>query len=242
MIISSTSIIGEIVRHNYKTASVFEEFGIDFCCGGNVSIDQACTKKGISGELVIKRLQSLTIREDADAVLMNSLSLTQLSNYIIDKHHTYINETSPFLQKKMEKLCAVHGNNHSELFEVKALFDEASRNLAMHMKKEEFVVFPFIRLADKINEGIEQKAYGENTIRSYLDEMKNEHDIEGERFRMIRELTKGYQIPSDACNTYEVTYKTLEAFEQDLHRHIHLENNILFPGALHKLLKVNEEG
>ena len=174
----------------------------------------------------------MVVTNDPDSKYINSLELDALCDYIEKRHHTFVNENLPFLQQKLEKLCNVHGSNHPELFEVKELFDGSAKNLSAHMKKEELILFPYIRKMVRFkNEGLNTTSeFGEaNTT---IDLMEDEHQAEGERFGKIASLTSDYACPPDGCNTYRVTYQTLYDFEQDLHRHIHLENNILFVKAL----------
>jgi regulator of cell morphogenesis and NO signaling len=158
--------------------------------------------------------------------------LDKLCDYIEQRHHSYVVEKTPFLQQKLQKLCDVHGANHHELFEVKDLFDGAVDNLTAHMKKEEGILFPYVRKMEKFKKEGAENPEGFGNILGPVSVMMAEHDTEGERFRKIRMITGEYQAPADGCSTYEVTYRTLEEFENDLHRHIHIENNILFPKAI----------
>ncbi len=171
-------------------------------------------------------------KEDQDSNFIESLSLAGLCDYIVKTHHTYVMEAMPFLQQKLQKLVDVHGENHPELQEVHASFMEAAANLSAHMKKEELILFPNIRQMEKyrIEGGVRPDNIG--LASSAINQMEAEHQVEGERFMKLSEITKGYEVPPDGCNTFEVTYKTLDEFEKDLHRHIHLENNVLFPKAI----------
>ena len=232
MKITSHSIVGEIVRANYKAAQVFEENKIDFCCGGDISLAKACTQTGINVELLIPKIASLMSNQDQDSIYIENLPLDKLCDYIVDRHHAYVNSKSPFIQQKLQRLCDVHGVNHPELFSVKSMFDEAVANLTTHMKKEELILFPYIRkLIQSKNKHVENASEFGN-IHNPISVMMEEHQTEGDRFKKISEITHGYQTPPDGCNTYEITYRNLEEFEKDLHRHIHLENNILFPASI----------
>jgi regulator of cell morphogenesis and NO signaling len=225
-------MVGEIVRHNFSTARIFEANNIDFCCGGNISLSEAAEKEGINTDKLLTELNVAMQKEDPDSHFIESLSLTGLCDYIIKTHHSYVNEAIPFLQQKLQKLCDVHGENHPELYDVQASFEEAAENLAAHMKKEELILFPHIRKLEKYR--LEGGAQPTNTglAASAIHQMETEHQIEGERFMKISKITNVYAVPPDGCNTFEVTYKTLDEFEKDLHRHIHLENNVLFPKAI----------
>ncbi len=229
--------VGEIVRTNFSTARIFEAHNIDFCCGGNISLNDAAKKEGINTSKLVVELNTALQKKDKDSDIIESLSLAGLCDHIVSTHHTYINEAIPFLQQKLQKLSEVHGENHPEIFEVKASFMEAAAKLAAHMKEEESVLFPHIRQLEKnrIEGGARPANMG--LAMSAIRQMEAEHQVEGERFLKLSEITNNYSVPPDGCSTFEVTYKTLGEFEKDLHRHIHLENNVLFPKAV-KLEKV----
>lgn len=231
MEITSDSLVSEIVRENFKTAQIFEENNIDFCCGGNISLNEASERANINVEELISLIKPALTEQDRDSKFIENMPLDHLCNYIEGTHHAYINEQAPFIQQKLDKLCNVHGDNHPELFEVKELFDGAVGNLTAHMKKEELILFPYIRNLVKFKSGQLDDVPGMGNIMGPISVMMQEHDIEGERFRQMNEITNRYTTPADGCNTYEVTYKALKDFEKDLHRHIHLENNILFTKA-----------
>jgi regulator of cell morphogenesis and NO signaling len=232
MQITGHSIVGEIVRANYQAAQIFENSNIDFCCGGNISINEACKRSGTDEAVLISELESVLQTEDYDSKYFESLPLDLLSNYIVERHHKYVAEKSPFIQLKLRKLCEVHGANHLELFEVNKLFDEAVGNLTMHMKKEELILFPYIgRMVNFKDNGTGASSEFGHILQP-ISVMMDEHQAEGDRFMKIAKITGQYQTPADGCSTYEVTLRNLEEFEKDLHRHIHLENNILFPKAI----------
>ncbi len=230
-IISDTKV-GEIVRYNFSTAHIFEANKIDFCCGGNISLGEAAEKAGIEAGNLITELSIALEKKDHDTDFIEGLSLTGLSDYIIKTHHSYINKTVPFLLQKLQKLIDVHGENHPELRKVLSLFTAAASNLSAHMQKEELILFPNIQQMEKYRlEGGSTPA-NIGLASSAINQMEAEHQVEGDRFMNLSKITKGYEVPPDGCSTFEVTYKTLEEFEKDLHRHIHLENNVLFPKAI----------
>lgn len=232
--------IGETVAQDYRTAAVFEKYGIDFCCQGNRNIFQACTEKNIDPAIVQNDLNAILSSNDSKATDYNSWPLDLLADYIEKKHHRYVDEKIPVIRQYLAKLCQVHGNNHPELFEIAELFNDSASELTTHMKKEEFILFPFVRRmtsAQKANTPFGQPPFG--TVLNPVQMMMREHDAEGERFRKISKLSNNYAAPSDACNTYKVTYALLKEFEDDLHLHIHLENNILFPKAIEMENKAN---
>lgn len=232
MQINSMTSVGEIVEENFRTAAVFDRNKIDFCCGGGISLREACTRAGVELDEILEELEPMLITNDPDSRYISSLEPDELCDYIEKRHHTYVNENLPFLSEKLEKLCSVHGEGHPELFKVKELFELSAGNLAMHMKKEELILFPYIRkmVATHRSDKVSSDEFGD--VAGTLDLMEKEHEAEGGRFVEIAKLTSGYNCPPDGCNTYRVTYRTLKEFEEDLHRHIHLENNILFKKAL----------
>lgn len=233
MKIEPDNIVGEVVALDYRTASVFQSFGIDFCCKGNRSIAEACEQKNVAPLALIDALEKETQQQKNKSTDYNSWPIDLLADYIEKKHHRYVDtrilEIKPFLQK----IVSVHGGRHPELAEVAQLFNETAGELTAHMKKEEFILFPFIRkMATKkaVGESLSAPSFG--TIQNPIAMMHDDHDAEGERFRKIASLTDNYTAPADACNTYRVTFAMLKEFEEDLHLHIHLENNILFPKAI----------
>ena len=232
MNIDANTIVGDIVKVNFKTAQLFEKNKIDFCCGGGISLMEACQKSKIDVAELIPQLEAVVQMNDPDSRYIDGLELDELCDYIEKRHHTYVNENIPFLQQKLQRLCEVHSENHNELFEIKRLFDGAAENLSAHMKKEELILFPYIRkmVSSKKENTQEKSEFGH--ILQPIEQMEEEHHVEGERFKKISELTQDYTCPPDGCNTYQVTFKTLQDFENDLHRHIHLESNILFKKAI----------
>ena len=234
--------IGEMVADDYRTAGVFESFGIDFCCKGNQTIDEVCESKNISKNLLHNDLEKIKISEDNQVTNYKSWPLDLLADYIEKKHHRYVEDKTPVLKQYLDKICTVHGKNHPELFEIKDLFNQSASELAAHMKKEELILFPFVRkmaIAKQENQPSPQPPFG--TVQSPIKTMMHEHDTEGEIFRRIEKLTDNYTPPLDACNTYKVTFALLKEFETDLHLHIHLENNILFPKSIEMEKEVKKE-
>ncbi|WP_163324691.1 iron-sulfur cluster repair di-iron protein [Draconibacterium mangrovi] len=232
MEISKKLTVGEVVKENYKTAQIFDRNNIDFCCGGGITLEKACEKANIDIATLLPELEAVVLANDPDSKYIDSMQLNELCDYIEKRHHSYVNDNIPFLSEKLNKLCSVHGENHPELFKVREMFETAAGNLAAHMQKEELDLFPYIRKLVKFRNGGNQGLPEFGGIDAPIQDMLNEHQAEGERFFEIAALTSNYTCPPDACNTYRITYQTLNDFEQDLHRHIHLENNILFLKAL----------
>lgn len=233
MNILEDTIVKDVVKKNFKTAKVFQAHNIDYCCGGNKAITDACKEKGVSQDQLISQLNNILSQTDADTEYINNLSLAELSDHIVKKHHAYVRDHIPFLEKNLEKIVRVHGSNHPELAEIQRLFHISAGELTMHMQKEELMLFPYIKrleTAKNSNSEIPKAPFG--SVANPINMMMADHENEGGRFSEISNLSGNYAPPDDACTTYEVTFKHLQEFEQDLHRHIHLENNILFPEAL----------
>lgn len=233
MSITEKNIIGDLVAQDYRTASVFKNHGIDFCCNGNRTIADACQTKKIEPIELIEKLQHAVQQSSNTATDYKSWPLDLLADYIEKKHHRYVEEKSQEIKPYLDKVCKVHGDRHPELLKINEHFSATVGELTMHMKKEELILFPFIRKMAKAKQErmkIESPHFG--TIQNPIQMMMDEHTTEGDRFSKIEELSNNYTPPSDACNTYMVTFALLKEFEQDLHLHIHLENNILFPQAI----------
>ena len=233
MEILKNQIIGELVAQDYCAASVFQKYGIDFCCQGNRTINDACSAKEIDVEAVVNDLNAIGNASSSAGIDLKSWPLDLLADYIEKTHHRYVESKSPELMAYIEKICEVHGDNHPELFEIKELVQQTVGNLAQHMKKEELVLFPFIRAMENAKhkgEMLQKPSFG--SIQNPINQMESEHSAEGDRFRDIETLSNYYTPPEDACNTYRVSFAMLKEFQDDLHLHIHLENNILFPKSI----------
>ncbi len=225
--------IKQFVVEDFRTAAVFSKYGIDFCCGGEKTLEDVCKKKDIAVSEVLGELQNVLEASTAQNIDYKSWPLDVLVDYIEKKHHRYVEEKIPVLLQFLDKLCRVHGERHPELIEINKHFKASAKDLGAHMKKEELILFPFVKKMINLTmseSGTEAPPFG--TVLNPIAMMKHEHDNEGDRFKEIAKLTNNYTPPHDACNTYRVTFAMLEEFEKDLHVHIHLENNILFPGAI----------
>lgn len=233
MTIQENNIIGELVAKDYRSASVFKKYGIDFCCQGNRTIEDACDAKNLDSKSVVTDLNNINQEKDTGSTDYQSWPLDLLADYIEKKHHRYVQEKTLEIQPYLDKICKVHGDRHAELFEIKNEFNASAGELAAHMKKEELILFPFVKKMVKAKlEGAKVDAAHFGTVKNPIQMMMDEHTVEGDRFRKIEEISNSYTPPQDACNTYRVTFALLKEFEQDLHLHIHLENNILFPKAI----------
>lgn len=233
MTITENQIIGDLVANDYRAASVFKKYGIDFCCQGNRTINDACENKKVETKPLLSDLNAAVQAQSETAVDYKSWPMDLLADYIEKKHHRYVEQKTLEIKPFLDKICRVHGERHPELFTIQKEFYASAGELAAHMKKEELILFPFIRKMVKTKqEGLEVEAPHFGTVENPINMMMDEHSVEGERFRKIAELSNDYTPPADACNTYRVTFALLNEFEQDLHLHIHLENNILFPQAI----------
>lgn len=233
MNITENNVVGEVVATDYRAAAVFQKFGIDFCCKGNISIGDVCQASNIDSKSLLQDLVQALKQTDNETADFKSWPLDLLADYIEKKHHRYVDAKLQEIKPYLAKIVSVHGDRHPELAEVEALFAQTAGELTAHMKKEEFILFPFIRKmakAEQDNVSIDRPQF--STVENPVALMKHDHNEEGERFQKIATLTGVYTPPADACNTYRVTFALLQEFEADLHLHIHLENNILFPKAI----------
>ncbi len=233
MELTSQHIIGELVAQDYRCASVFQSYGIDYCCKGNRTLSEVCEARHIDPEVLMEAIRQVTVSQEDTGHDYNAWPLDLLADYIEEKHHRYaelkIREIPPLL----DKLVKVHGAQHPELGKVKTLFNLSAGEMVTHMKKEELVLFPFIRKMVKLSQAKRSLSipyFG--TVRNPIAVRQQEHEAEGDFFREITALTDQYTPPYDACTTYLSTLSMLKDFEKDLHLHIHLENNILFPKAV----------
>jgi len=224
--------IGEMVAKDYRIAQVFKNHTIDFCCKGNRSLEEVAEKHGLDANILLEEIDEAQKRTTIENTDFQSWPLDLLADYIEKKHHRYVEDRTPVLKQYLNKLCKVHGKLHPELLKIDQHFNASAGELAMHMKKEELLLFPWIRKmvkAEHLNEVLDRPHFG--SIKNPIAAMMQEHENEGDRFRLMQKLSNDYNPPTDACSTYRVTFSLLKEFEEDLHRHIHLENNILFPKA-----------
>jgi regulator of cell morphogenesis and NO signaling len=233
MKIDSTRTVRELAVEIPGATREFEKVGIDYCCGGGKKLTEACSKANLSLEAVIRSLESAQGIVGAPAAAEDWDSLSELVAHIVHKHHAFTRSEIARLQALLRKVCAVHGQNHPELLEIANLFQAISQELTMHMMKEEQVLFPYIlRMEESVveNRPILPAPFG--TIENPVRMMMQEHDSAGEILRAIRQASANFTVPPDGCISYRTLYEALAGFEADLHQHIHLENNILFPRAL----------
>jgi regulator of cell morphogenesis and NO signaling len=233
MNLQTEKTVAEIVAGDYRTADVFKNFGIDFCCGGKVSLSEICRKKDLDFEVLKTALEKLNQTALPEELQFSTWEPGRLIDHILEKHHSYVNRNLDLITQYAEKVALVHGEHRPEVKTIARLFKAVAEELTTHMQKEERTLFPFIKKmaeARKENTLAPEAPFG--TVGNPIRMMENEHESAGELLHEIARLSDNYNPPEEACNTYRVLYAKLQEFENDLHEHIHLENNVLFPMAL----------
>jgi regulator of cell morphogenesis and NO signaling len=229
----TTRTVREYALEIPSATRIFEKLGIDYCCGGGTSLADACAKAGVTVDEVLDSLKTTEPSEKTFAGgEWRTASPAELIAHIVAKHHTFTREELVRLEALLTKVCGVHGQNHPELFHIQNQFQELRRDLEPHMQREEQVLFPYIiRMEETIEEKQPLPVAPFGTVRNPVRVMMAEHDAAGEILRTMREASSDYTAPADACISFQTLYGALTALEADLHQHIHLENNILFPRA-----------
>lgn len=224
--------VGDLVAEDFRVATVFEKHGIDFCCGGQIPLTATCRDKGLDPASVLSEIAAVKQTPIERGHNYAAWELSFLADYIINTHHSYLNENTDQIAAYAHKIAEVHGGHHPEVIEIATIFDKIAADMAAHLKEEEEVLFPTIKRIDvAIKTGYVPAEKDRETIQSSLEKLHLEHEAIGDAVHAIRHLAKDYAIPEDVCNTFVVTYQKLKEFEDDLHKHVHLENNILFPKA-----------
>ena len=225
--------LSQIVTKDHRAAGVFEKYSLDFCCKGNKSLSEACKEKGLNTEKILSELQSGNIVSNENNLRFNDWELDFLVDYIINNHHQYVKNSIPVVSGHANKVASVHGKNHPETIELNKIFTVVYKDLKQHLMKEEEILFPYIKYLVKVknNNSIPERPYF-GTIANPIKMMESEHTSAGDNLFSIRKLTDNYSLPADACTTYTTYYKELKEFEEDLHKHVYLENYILFPKAI----------
>ncbi len=225
--------LGEIATKDLRKAEIFKKYGLDFCCGGKKTVQQACAEKGIDVTRIEEELRNADKNPVTRPLPYNDWSIDFLADYVVNTHHSYVKQSLPELVGYATKVASVHGQQHPELIPIRDLVIEISDEMKDHMVKEEKILFPFVKQlaqAKANGTGLPSAIFG--TIENPINMMEHEHDMVGKLLAEIRSLSDDYAIPSDACASYSLLYKMLPEFESDLFTHIHLENNIMFPKAL----------
>ena len=232
MTITDQTTVGEVARTFPPSVRIFQQYGIDFCCGGKKQLAEVCREKGVPLERLLEGVENA--RQplgNSQAPDWDSVPLSQLIDYILDKHHSYLNAELPRLGTMMAKVIEVHGINHGETLQPLAkVYIGLRRELEEHMWKEENILFPLIKQMEEDKRG--RVPVPKMFVGGPIQMMELEHESAGNALRQMRQLSSNYQTPEDGCNTYRALLDGLKAMEEDLHQHIHLENNILFPRAI----------
>ena len=223
--------VRELASTNPGAARIFERFGIDYCCGGERSLTQACTTAKTDLGQVVTALE--TSQPQAVERDWQKATLSELIQHIVEKHHAFVRQEIPRLRPQITKVLRVHGPNHQELFQIEISFHALAEELTLHMMKEERMLFPYIErleIAERSGGRPAPPMFG--TVQNPVRMMMMEHDSAGELLHKMRQVTSNYTLPADACMSFRTLYAALQEFEVDLHQHIHLENNLLFPRAI----------
>ena len=228
-ILTEQRTIRDVVVEDYRTAAVFQKYDLDFCCGGGVSIERACEKKGIDVSALLSDLKSTLAEPSAGDSRMNAWSAPLLIDYIEENHHAWVRSVVPAVRQHAEKVARVHGPGRPSLVEVNERFQRMADELEAHMQAEEKKLFPLIR---RLTVPQDDTAELKEKVKGIIDKMERDHTEAGDDMREIRRLTDDFTPPSDACMTYKVLFQELKDFETDLHRHVHLENNLLHQKVL----------
>lgn len=231
--LSATKTVRELAVEMPSATRVFERLGIDYCCGGGQSLEEACDSAKVKVDDVLRALEAESAPAAKGPVDWTGAPLAKLIDHIVATHHAYVKAEVPRLEQLIAKVVSVHGQNHPELKQVQSEFRTLGAELGMHMMKEEQILFPYIadmEAAVEAGRSIPPCVFG--TVRNPVQMMVMEHDAAGENLHAMREATDGFRAPADACVSYTTLYRALAEFEADLHQHIHLENNILFPRAV----------
>ena len=225
--------LGDIVKQDPRAAVVLERFGLDYCCGGHRTLQKASAERDLDVASVVDALEGLGAASSETRADAEWKELDTLTRHIVKRHHGYVCEVTPAIRTWLAKLVARHGQRHPELAQVQETFDQLTGELAAHMAKEENILFPFIEdlaVARRTGTRLPTSPFG--TVLHPVRVMEADHRAAGELLERLRSLTDDFALPGDACTTYRLCYAELERFEEDLHWHVHLENNVLFPQAL----------
>lgn len=234
MTIQSTTPVGQLVAENPARSRVFESLGIDYCCGGKVGLDEACRRKGLDIEDALRRLENPTPypdphARDAPATDPRSMTLTDLADHIEQTHHLYLRSELPRIERLTHKVADAHAARDQRLARLRETVVCFRQDMFDHMLKEERILFPMIRALDS---GVRMDGFHCGSIENPIRQMETEHDQSGDTLARMRELTDGYTVPANACNTHRALLDALAHLEQDTHQHVHKENNVLFPAAV----------
>lgn len=218
--------VGDIVSIYPAAADIFMAYNIDFCCGGNRPLEVAAQEKAVDAAKLLDEINKkyeAFLQEKQDYEDYTKYSSKDLIDHIVNTHHKYLWEEMPILSKLTQRILAAHGDNHPELNKVKTLYEDLRKELGDHLKKEEEILFPLMKAYEEAKEG---KA--KDNMLEGIRSLQDEHESAGNILKELRKVTRDYELPGDACRTYDLTYVKLQEMERDIFLHIHLENNILF--------------
>ena len=236
MAINSTTKVREVALELPQSTRLFEKLKIDYCCGGDQPLATACASAGIEVQNLlelIEQVKQTPAAGNAGTADLQKATATELIGYILDKHHVFTKGEMARLEPLADKVVGAHGANHSELLTLRDLMRQLFQDLRPHMFKEEQILFPFIIALENAREQKRSAPFAPfGTVNNPVRMMLAEHDTAGDILREMRKLSSDYAVPADACISFRTFYEALEGFEQDLHQHIHLENNLLFPKAI----------
>jgi regulator of cell morphogenesis and NO signaling len=229
--LSENATVGGLVAAVPARSRIFEQLGIDYCCGGKLPLAEACRKKGLDPRTVVQMLAAFDAAQSgpAEAIDPLSMTLTALADHIEATHHAYLKTELPRLDAITEKVARVHGEHDSRLAQVRQAFAALSEEMHSHMAKEERILFPMIRALEASGD---LSVLHCGSLAHPIRQMEAEHDSAGGGLALMRELTDGFTPPAWACNTYRAMLDALAHLERDLHLHVHKENNVLFPQAV----------
>src|SRR5574338_26371 len=232
MTLSSNMTVREAATTIPQSTRIFEKLKIDYCCGGNTPLGEACANAGVEVEEIERMLEEVQTTSDR-TIEFQTVTLPNLIDYIVEKHHVFTKDELARLDPLFAKVVSVHGQNHPELLQARELFGSLSADLTPHMFKEEQILFPHIRNLERAAIHKLPAPFAPfGTVNNPVRMMMKEHDVAGDILRELRKITNDYTVPSDACISFQTLYQALAELEADLHKHIHLENNILFPRAI----------
>ena len=228
--LTENAIVGGLVAAVPARSRVFEQLGIDYCCGGKLPLAEACRKKGLDPHTVVQMLAAFdTAAAPAPELNPATMTLTALADHIVATHHAYLRTELPRLDVITEKVARVHGSHDARLAGVRQAFVALSDEMHSHMHKEEQILFPMIR---QLEDSRDLSVLHCGSLAHPINQMESEHDSAGGSLALMRELSDGFAPPDWACNTYRAMLDGLAQLERDLHQHVHKENNVLFPRAM----------
>ncbi len=230
--------LSHIVKANHQTVGVLEKYDLDFCCKGKRTLEEACIEKKLSSEDIANELLQFFNNKEAVSDNFESMSIQQLVAHILLKHHSYVKQIMPQISYHVQKVAVKHGDRFPYMREVFTLFEELRYDMTDHMQKEELILFPRLKEVEKMYNSDEKTTLPAGFIDGPVHVMESEHERAGEIMYQIRSLTNNYTLPEGGCMTFSIALQELKEFEQDLHQHVHLENNILFPSATDKIKKL----